>query len=179
APQGKSVVRAYRSRVDGSVQPYAATYPADYGADPKTPWRLDVVLHGRDSSLTEVKFLHQSGAGKPAPRDQTWVQIDIYGRGNNAYRWAGETDVFEVIDNFHAVERLLKRDQLLDPARVVLRGFSMGGAGTWALGLHTPDRWCVLGPGAGFTTTHGYIKNLPDKLPPEQEACLTIYDAVD
>ena len=40
----------------------------------------------------------------------------------------------------------------------------MGGAGTWHLGLHRPDRWCVIGPGAGFTTTHGYIKDLPEKL---------------
>ena len=27
------------------------------------------------------------------------------------------------------------------------------GAGTWHLGLHRPDNWCVMGPGAGFTTT--------------------------
>src|SRR5207247_10336906 len=52
-------------------------------------------------------------------------------------------------------------------------------SGHWALGLRTPDRWCVLGPGAAFTITHGYIKNLPDPLPPYQEACLRIYDAVD
>src|SRR5207244_1654925 len=103
----------------------------------------------------------------------------IYGRGNNGYRWAGETDVIEVVDSFLAAERTLGRDFLIDPNRMVLRGFSMGGAGTWQLGLHTPARWCVLGPGAGFTTTHGYIKDLPDKLPPYQEACLHIYDAVD
>jgi hypothetical protein len=68
---------------------------------------------------------------------------------------------------------------LIDTKRVVLRGFSMGGAGTWHLGLHYPDRWCVLGPGAGFTTTHGYVKNLPEALPDYQEKCLHIYDAVD
>ena len=54
----------------------------------------------------------------------------------------------------------------------------MGGAGTWHLGLHFPDNWCVMGPGAGFTSTHGYIKGLP-KLPDYQEACLKIYDAVE
>src|SRR5262249_1781023 len=27
--------------------------------------------------------------------------------------------------------------------------------------------------------THGYVANLPDKLPPYQEDCLRIYDAVD
>ena len=37
------------------------------------------------------------------------MQIDIYGRGNNAYRWAGETDVQEAVENFIAVEQLLGR----------------------------------------------------------------------
>jgi predicted esterase len=176
---GNAVVRAYRSRVDDSIQPYAVTLPADYGKDPRRKWRLDVVLHGRDANLTEVKFLHQHADDHAAPKGQDFLQLDIYGRGNNAYRWAGENDVFEALDAFVSAERTLGRGQLLDPDRVVLRGFSMGGAGTWHLGLHHPDRWCVIGPGAGFTTTHGYIKGLPDPLPPYQEACLTIYDAVD
>jgi predicted esterase len=175
---GRSVVRAYRSRVDDSLQPYAVTFPADYGKERGQKWRLDVVLHGRNPGLTEVEFLHRFNGERDAPKKQTWVQIDVYGRGNNAYRWAGEADVFEAVDHCVGVERLLGRAQLLDPARVVLRGFSMGGAGTWQIGLHRPDRWCVLGPGAGFTTTHGYVKNLV-KLTPAQEACLHIYDAVD
>jgi predicted esterase len=175
---GQTVIRAYRSAVDGSVQPYAVTLPAGYGADATQKWRVDVVLHGRDPSLTEVKFLHQH-AEQPAPKEQNFVQIDIFGRGNNAYRWAGESDILEVQDHFTRVENILRRDHLIDPLRVVLRGFSMGGAGTWHLGLHMPHRWCVLGPGAGFTTTHGYVQDLPEKLPPQQEACLHIYDAVD
>jgi dienelactone hydrolase len=176
---GQEIVRAYRSRIDGSVQPYAVTLPADYGSDARKKYRLDVVLHGRDSSITEAKFLYQHGAGKAAPKDQDFIRIDIYGRGNNAYRWAGETDVFEAIDNFINVERFFGRDRLIDMSRIVLRGFSMGGAGTWHIGLQYPDRWCVIGPGAGFTVTHGYIKGLPDKLPAYQEACLHIYDAAD
>jgi predicted esterase len=176
---GWPVVRAYRSRIDGSVQPFAVTFPADYDKDRQKKWHLDVVLHGRDPSLTEVKFLQQFSGNRLAAKDQAFIRLEIFGRGNNAYRWAGETDVFEATDAFVAVERMFGRDQHLDPARVVLRGFSMGGAGTWHLGLHRPDRWCVLGPGAGFTATHGYVKDLPDKLPPDQEACLRIYDAVD
>lgn len=175
---GQTVVRGYRSRVDDSVQPYAVTYPADYGTNPNKKYRLDVVLHGRDKTLTEVKFI-QAHSDRAASKDISCVILEIYGRGNNAYRWAGETDVIEVVENFAATETALGRPNLIDPARIVLRGFSMGGAGTWHLGLHSPSRWCVIGPGAGFTTTHGYIKKLPAKLPPEQEACLHIYDAVD
>jgi len=177
--RGYSVVRAYRSAVDGSVQPYAVTFPADYGKVPTKKWRLDVVLHGRNPALTEVSFLNAHCTEKAAPKDLNHIQIDIFGRGNNAYRWAGESDVTEAVESFLAVERYLERGQLIDQGRFVLRGFSMGGAGTWHLGLHHPYRWCLLGPGAGFTTTHGYAKDLPGQLPPYQEACLTIYDAVN
>ena len=49
-PQQKGrLVRAYRSRVDGSVQPYGLIIPDSY--DGKTPARLDVVLHGRAGRL--------------------------------------------------------------------------------------------------------------------------------
>lgn len=176
---GMVVPRAYRSVIDGSVQPYAVTLPADYGKDPARKWRLDVELHGRDASLTEVKFLRQRAGEKPAAANLDRVVLEIYGRGNNAYRWAGEMDVKEAVQSFLATEMLLGRGQLLDNHRFVLRGFSMGGAGTWHLGLHHPDAWCVLQPGAGFTTTHGYIKGLPNPLPSYQQACLHIYDAVD
>ncbi|MCI0680736.1 MAG: hypothetical protein L0Y71_01415 [Gemmataceae bacterium] len=175
---GQAVPRGYRSRIDSSVQPYAVTLPASYGKDPSKRWRVDVVLHGRDKSLTEVKFLN-THSGDKAAADLRTVRIDIFGRGNNAYRWAGEIDVFEAIASFLSNERFAGRERLADQTRIVLRGFSMGGAGTWHLGLHYPDRWCCIGPGAGFTTTHGYVKNLPNPLPPHQEACLRIYDAVD
>lgn len=174
---GSTVIHGYRSSLDDSIQPYAVTLPADYGKEMKK-WRVEVVLHGRDSSLTEVKFLHQHNGDKPAPKDQDYVRLDIYGRGNVAYRWAGESDVAEAVEHFFLVEQKMGRVNLLDGNRGVLRGFSMGGAGAWHLGLHHPDKWCVISPGAGFTTTHGYVKNLP-RLRPEQEACLRIYDAVD
>jgi hypothetical protein len=175
---GYPIVRAYRSKIDGSLQPYAVTFPADYFKDLTRRWRVDVVLHGRDTSLNEVKFLHQFNGDKAAPKDENFVRLDIFGRGNNAYRWAGETDVYEAIDHFLLSEGMLNRLRLIDKDRFVLRGFSMGGAGAWHLGLHRPDNWCVLGPGAGFTSTHGYIRDLP-QLPPYQEACLRIYDAVN
>ncbi|MFO0824033.1 MAG: hypothetical protein U0792_13125 [Gemmataceae bacterium] len=170
---GKWVNRAYRSEIDGSIQPYAVLLPHDYGKDPKKEWRLDVVLHGRDGALTEAKFIatHQGNA----PKDLGYVQLEVYGRGNNAYRWAGERDIAEASSRFRA--RGISSAQIGN--QIVLRGFSMGGAGTWHYGLHHPFNFSVIGPGAGFTTTHGYIANLPKQLPEYQEKCLHIYDAVD
>jgi pimeloyl-ACP methyl ester carboxylesterase len=173
--EGQMVARGYESNVDGSLQPYGVIYPHGYGRDKNKKWRLDVHLHGRDSSLTEVKHLFQH-LGKPAPKDQDFVQLNIYGRGNNAYRWAGETDVIEVLERFVADEsdRYLG---IIDKRHVVLKGFSMGGAGTWHIGLRHPGRFAAIQPGAGFTTTHGYIAKLPEALPDYQEKCLRIYDA--
>lgn len=162
------LVRAYRSRVDDSVQPYGLSIPASY--DGRKPVRLDVVLHGRGGTLNEVSFIAAHDSTKPVPASQDYIQLDVFGRINNAYRWAGETDVFEAIAS---VQKRYK----IDPRRIVLRGFSMGGAGTWHIGLQYPDRWAAIEAGAGFTETKRYAKL--QTVPPYQEPTLHIYDAMD
>jgi hypothetical protein len=173
---GKPVIRGYRSRIDGSVQPYSCVLPTDY-AKRRGTWRIDIVLHGRNQKLTEVSFIRSKESSKAAqPTDR--ITIEVYGRGNNAYRWAGEQDVLESFWDVASrdIERTDKAWLFFSPR--YLRGFSMGGAGTWHIGLHHPSMFRAISPGAGFTTTHGYIKNLPN-LPDYQERCLTIYDAAN
>jgi hypothetical protein len=179
--RGKWVVIGFRSAVDDTAQPCAVLVPVK-AATQSLPG-LDVVLHGRDASLTEVKFI-TGNDGKAGPKDLDRVEVQVLGRGNNAYRWAGETDVFEATNAARAFPGQLTPGARVgldntDWNSVILRGFSMGGAGTWHIGLHHPDRYAVIGPGAGFTTTHGYIGGLPKVLPEYQEKCLHIYDAVD
>jgi pimeloyl-ACP methyl ester carboxylesterase len=160
------IVRAYRSKVDGSVQPYGLIIPESY--DGSKPVRLDVVLHGRGDQQNEVSFIAAHESDKPVAQD--YITLDVYGRGNNGYRWAGETDVFEAIDS-------VKARYTIDEKRIVLRGFSMGGAGAWHIGLHFPDKWAAVEAGAGFTETKKYAKLGP--LVGYQEAMLRIYDAVE
>ena len=155
------------SEVDGSVQPAAVSIPESY--DGKTPARLDVILHGRSARPDEVAFLLRH-EGKPHPEGEPGILLHVFGRGNVAYRWAGETDVFEAI---RAVEQRYR----IDRDRIVLRGFSMGGAGAWHLGLRHPEMWCCVEAGAGFTETERYAK-LGD-IPVHQEPLLHYYDAVD
>ncbi|WP_152053489.1 prolyl oligopeptidase family serine peptidase [Tautonia marina] len=162
------VVRGYRSIVDGSVQPYAVYRPE--GLDRSQRVRLDVVLHGRNARLNEVRFIRDHD-GKDAPEGLSdRIVLHVYGRGNNAYRWAGESDVFEAIDAVRRTERI-------DPERIVLRGFSMGGAGAWHLGLHHPSTWAAVEAGAGFSETINYARQTD--LPKYQRKGLHIYDAVD
>jgi dienelactone hydrolase len=159
-----SLSRAYRSRVDGSVQPYAVTIPPNNS--PGFPEWLEVVLHGRGATLNEVSFLYSHDRAKPPTTDHQFIQLDVFGRGNNAYRWAGETDVFEAIES-------VKKRYNIDASRIVLRGFSMGGAGAWHLGLHYPDQWAAVEAGAGFVETKVYAK-VADPPP-----YVHIYDVLD
>src|SRR5262249_41270096 len=133
-----------RSALDGSVQPYGITIPDSY--DGSKPVRLYVWLHGRDQVLSEARFI----ARFPAPNkgvtyataDLGQITLDCYGRWNNANHWAGEVDVFEAIEQ-------VKARYKIDPDRIVLRGFSLGGAGAWHVALHHPGDFAAADIGAG------------------------------
>ncbi len=161
------VVRGYHSRVDGSIQPYGLSIPASY--DPSHPVRLDIFLHGRNGKLTEATFLAAQESGKPAPPEQSFIQLDVYGRGNNSYFWAGETDVFEALESVRAHYNI-------DPERIVLRGFSMGGTGTWELGLHHPSLWAAVECGAGYSETRDIVRDTVED--PRWKAALTIHNPI-
>ena len=162
------VVRAYVSQVDGSVQPYGLTIPESY--DGTKPVRLDIWQHGTNRTLNEVAFIIQQESNRPIPPEQDYIQLEPLGRTNVSYRWAGEADMFESLASVQQRYRI-------DPKRIVLRGFSMGGASSWHLGLHHPGKWAAIEAGAGYTETRRYGRR--ENLPPYQQAMLHYYDAVD
>ena len=112
----------------------------------------------------------QQQRDEPVPSQQDYIQIEPLGRTNLSYRWAGEADMFESLAS-------VRQRYNIDPKRIVLRGFSMGGASSWHLGLHHPGQWAAIEAGAGYTETRRYGKR--ETLPPYQEAMLHYYDAVD
>ena len=68
--KGAKQIHAYYSEIDGSVQPYDVTLPANY--DPTKPTRLYVWLHGRQNNTTEAAFIycfpeHRRRAGRRSP----------------------------------------------------------------------------------------------------------------
>jgi len=168
------VVRAYVSKIDGSIQPYGVVVPPSVGATTTAKRRLDIWLHGRDDHLTELKFLdeRQKKQGEFAPAD-TFV-LHPYGRYCNAFKFAGEIDVFEAMDH-------VRKHYPIDESRIALRGFSMGGAGCWHLAAHHAGRWAASAPGAGFAETALYTKALErlTKPPWYEQSLWHLYDAVD
>ncbi len=174
--QGTKRIEAYRSEIDGALQPYGLTFPANY--DPSKPVRLYVWLHGRSNNQTEAEFISNFLRPRPpgnAPvADQGQIQLDCFGRINGAgWHWAGEADVFESI-------AAVKKRYKIDDQRVILRGFSQGGEGAWHISLHHPDAFAAAEIGAG--TVSGTVKrraaqNLPP-FQPFQMKTLTIWENI-
>ena len=144
------VVRGYRSRIDDSVQPFGLVVPESFPVKLPHRWRLDCWFHGRGEKLTELDFIHQRmhSPGEFTPQDT--IVLHPYGRYCNGSRFAGETDFFEALD-------IVKRDYRIDDDRIVVRGFSLGGAACWHIAAHHAWRWCAAAPGAGFSETEEFL----------------------
>ncbi len=141
------VVRGYRSRIDGSVQPYGMVIPETYAGAPS---RLDAWCHGRGETLSEMAFIDQrrKTVGQISPAGA--LVLHPYGRYCCANKFAGEIDLLEAID--HA-----KKFYAIDADRMMIRGFSMGGAAAWQFATHYPSLWCAANPGAGFAETPEFL----------------------
>ena len=145
------VVRGYRSKIDGSVQPYGLVVPKEYDFAAKAPHRLDFWWHGRGENLGEVNFIdgRQKSPGEFTPAGA--FVLHPYGRYCNANKFAGEIDTLECLEH-------VKKHYRIDDSRVVARGFSMGGAACWQYAVHYPTLFCAAAPGAGFSETPEFLK---------------------
>lgn len=167
------VIRGYRSSVDESSQPYGLEIST--GLDLEQPVPLVVWLHGRGDKITDLHFLercatkHQAFGGLLGEQDRAIV-LHPFGRQCVGWKHAGEIDVLEAIE-------AVKKEFPIDDRRIVLAGFSMGGAGAWHIGAHYHERFCAITPGAGFAETRRYNRLTPEKYPPAYEQVLWgLYD---
>ncbi len=136
---GNLTTRYFRSRTDGSVQPYALWLPRDYTSKKKFP--LLIQLHGIAPKVLAGRRLTWQGMGT---RD--WIDTNApvmvahaFGRLNTFYQGIGEVDVLEVIED-------VKQSCAVDEDHVFIMGHSMGGAGAFTVGLHYPDRFGSITP---------------------------------
>jgi pimeloyl-ACP methyl ester carboxylesterase len=143
-------VRGYESRIDGSVQPYGLVVPTSWTPNSGRRWRLDFWFHGRGETLSELAFIQDRSRnlGEFTPPD-TFV-LHLYGRYCNGSRFAGETDFWEALAD---VRRLYP----IDEDRMIIRGFSLGGASAWHFTAHYASLWAASAPGAGFSETAEFL----------------------
>ncbi|MEO6785539.1 MAG: prolyl oligopeptidase family serine peptidase, partial [Chthoniobacteraceae bacterium] len=148
------VARGYRSKIDGSVQPYGLLVPESWGkplAGKQPLFPLNFWCHGRGEKTTELPFIAgvQNSKGEFTPEGE--FMCYLYGRYCCANKFAGERDLFEALDD-------IKAHYPIDMQRLVIRGFSMGGAACWQFAFHFPGMWAAAAPGAGFAETEEFFK---------------------
>jgi len=164
APKPGEYAKNYlRSHTDGSVQPYGIWVPRDYTPDGK--FALIVQLHGIGPKSLAGRRLQWGGMGV-----KEWVDpsapvlvASVYGRGNTFYQGQGEEDVMEVVAD-------VQRRYSIDPDRIFIMGHSMGGAGSWFVGLRHPDRFGSITPidaAMGFGNATDVPAVLPDWMQPQ------------
>ena len=149
------LVKAYRAGWDGTLQPYALYVPRAYDGKNKkgsASWPLVVALHGAFSdhkhNLRRVFGLDNrpgetdaeaSRNQLPLPDVPAFV-VSPLGRGEvMGFDGLGYDDVMRVIAD-------VRRAYRIDPERITLTGLSMGGGGTWAIGLRHPELFAALAP---------------------------------
>ena len=144
------VVRGYKSRIDDSIQPYGLVVPKSFNPNSLQRHRLDFWCHGRGEKLTELSFLQgrMNSPGEFTP-PHAFV-LHLYGRYCCANKLAGEIDLFEAYEN-------VRRSYPIDDNRLVIRGFSMGGAACWQFAVHYPGMFAAAAPGAGFSETPEFL----------------------
>lgn len=167
------VVRGYVSKIDKSVQPYGLVIPPSFTPDRK--WRLETWFRGRTETGSEVNFLvdRMRNPGEFTPLNA--IVLHLYGRYCNANKFAGEVDLFEALDN-------VKAQYPIDDNRIVIRGFSMGGASVWHFAAHYGGQWAAAAPGAGFSESADFLKvyqNEATKPTWWEEKLYHMYDATD
>jgi pimeloyl-ACP methyl ester carboxylesterase len=170
-------IRGFYSKIDGSAQPYLLNVPVNFTPGLSRSYRLDVFCHGRDEGTYDLNFMFGKSTtnfnGMPLTPGPDRFILQPFGRYSNASRFAGETDVLEAID-------AVSRAYAIDGRRVVMSGFSMGGASAWQFAVHYTDRWAVASAGAGFTETVDFLKLTPEKMPPSyQQTLWHMYDVKD
>jgi len=169
------IARGYVSKIDGSVQPYGLVVPPSYQAPSAHSYRLDFWFHGRGETLTELAFINERQRSPGEFTSPNTFVLHLYGRYCNANRFAGEMDLFEALES-------VRKQYPVDEDRLVVRGFSMGGAACWGFATHHAGLWAAAAPGAGFSETADFLKVFQNEtLKPTwyEQKLWHLYDATD
>jgi dienelactone hydrolase len=170
-PRSAHHSRTFVSEIDRSVQYYAvaprveseaaaATAAAAAAATAaQTKPALILTLHGAG-----VEAIGQARAY--APKDWAYI-VAATNRRPYGFDWEdwGRLDALEVLGE-------ASRRFGTDPARTYLTGHSMGGHGTWQVGVSVPDLWAAIAPSAGWHSFSGYGGGIVYKDPTPVEKML-------
>jgi predicted esterase len=133
--------KAYRSKIDSTLQPYQVFVPAGY--DKSKAFPLVIALHGMGGDENSYFQAYAQGAFKVEAEKHGYLVACPKGRKPaSMYIGDAEKDVMDVIAE-------MRRDYNIDPDRIYLTGHSMGGYGTWSVAMNHPEVFAALAPVSG------------------------------
>ena len=139
---GQAFRTTYRSSADSSVQEFTVVPPKPFRPD--NTYGLILALHGASvpSGWVEGCYTPKSWAFVVGPTNRRPYGFD--------WQDWGRIDALEVLN------QMIKRYRI-EPDRIYLTGHSMGGHGTWHVGLHHADLFAAIAPSAGWTSFNLYV----------------------
>lgn len=131
--------RTFRSNIDGSTQYFSVVESSNKEAKPA----MFLALHG-----AAVEGRRHASTFKA----KDWGHIIApTNRRDYGFDWEdwGRWDALEV-------QQLAEKMYRTDPARTYVTGHSMGGHGTWQLGVNFPGKWAAIAPISGWSSLFSY-----------------------
>ncbi|MBU1627774.1 prolyl oligopeptidase family serine peptidase [bacterium] len=123
--------RAFRSKIDDTLQPYSIEIPEDYNSEKKYP--LFVYLHG--SACDDRHLIHYQKAFEL----NDIILLTLFARGESHYYTPKNSreDIMEAIND-------VIENYSIDTDNIILGGFSMGGYGAYYTYYESPEIFKAL-----------------------------------
>ncbi|PWU17393.1 MAG: phospholipase [Verrucomicrobia bacterium] len=124
-----------------SVLQYLMFLPKDYKASETKRWPMILFLHGAGERGTDIWKVATHGPPKHVNEHPDFPFIVVSPQCAEDHSWSNDV-LLSLLDG-------VNRKYRVDTNRVYLTGLSMGGYGTWNLGLAFPEKFAAIAPICG------------------------------
>ena len=140
--QGLQEPKQFKGR---TVQEHELNYllflPKGYSKESTNRWPLILFLHGAGERGTNIWKVAVHGPPKNVSADTNFPFIVVSPQCPEGRIWSNDL-LLALLDE-------IMKTHAVDPARIYLTGLSMGGYGTWSLGVSQPERFAAIAPICG------------------------------
>ncbi|MCP5520546.1 MAG: alpha/beta hydrolase [Verrucomicrobiales bacterium] len=120
---------------------YLLFLPKGYGEDAAKQWPLMLFLHGAGERGDNLALVAVHGPPKLVANQPDFPFILVSPQCPEGQTWDNDT-LLALLDQ-------VMGKYSVDPGRVYLTGLSMGGFGTWSLGIAHPEKFAAIAPICG------------------------------
>jgi predicted peptidase len=146
----------FHGRISSRIELRSLVYlPEDYQTGRGRRWPLLYFLHGAGERGTNLSLVAKHGPPKLVADKNEFPFILVSPQCPSGQIW-DDTALIALLDHVMAKYQV-------DPRRAYLTGLSMGGYGTWSLGLKHPERFAAIAPVCGGGSYADILLAGPDR----------------